>query len=714
MQDLLAELNDDQKAAVLATEGPLLILAGAGSGKTKALTHRIAYLISQKNVPPDNILAVTFTNKAAGEMRQRVARLLGQTGHRDYMPYLGTFHSVCVRLLRREAGAIGYDQNFIIFDAADALTATKQAMRQLGINEKQFSPQGIHGLISSAKNELIWPEKYAGLAQGPFQDAAAKVYAAYQALLRQNNALDFDDLIGLTVRLFQTDSAILTRYQEQFRYILIDEYQDTNHAQYIFAKLLASAHRNICVVGDDWQSIYSWRGADFKNILDFERDYPEATIIKLEQNYRSTQNILAASHEVISKNTRRSDKKLWTAASDGQPVEVYDAYNESQEGEFIIRKIRDLLTAPAPNYHLRDFAVLYRTNAQSRSLEETFLRHQIPYKIVGGVRFYERREVKDALAYLRFIYQSHDFVSFSRIINLPPRGLGQKSLDRFLAAAQKPGLDRLNLVEAAANAGQIPDLSTKAAKSLQDFATLITRLHSEIATHKVSELIELVLKRSGYRDWLSDGSIQSEERIENLKELFSVAETYNDMGLQGFLEEVALISDLDNYSTATDAVSLMTVHAAKGLEFSTVFIAGLEEGIFPHSSSIFEPDQLEEERRLMYVAMTRAREHLFLLHATSRLLYGQTQHNPPSRFLADIPGQAAQKPSGFNPWDQTLDSLAEEVRQPAANFKPGDKVRHQKFGEGVVVSTEGDELVAAFAGLGVKKLSLSFAPIEKI
>ncbi len=782
---LLAELNEPQAHAASTTEGPVLILAGAGSGKTKALTHRVAYLVAEKHVPPSDILAVTFTNKAAGEMRGRVLTLLGQNPlNRGYLPYVGTFHSICMRLLRREAAEIGLASNFLIFDSSDSGAAIKRVMKNLGFDDKVLTPGLIHGLISSAKNELLSPSAYAKLASGRAQDAAAKVYPAYQALLAEAGALDFDDLIYRTVEMFRKYPAILEKYQRQFAYIMVDEYQDTNHAQYQITKLLAASHHNICVVGDDWQSIYSWRGANFQNILDFEKDYPDATVIKLEQNYRSTKNILDAAHAVITKNLTRSDKKLWTEAGEGVGIGVINVYNEIQEAETIVARIRELRLTE--KRELADFAVLYRTNAQSRSLEEGFLRAGLPYKIVGGTRFYERKEIKDALAYLRFVYQPDDPVSFGRIINLPARGLGDVSLQRLEAwrRTQKilireegsaendspeyggAGSDTapteetdsvrrlegepfaasparvMSLLEACRQADKVPGLQTKAVNALQQFALLIDGLREKAKELPVGPLLDLVLKRSGYLTFLDDKSIQAADRIENVKELLSVAATYNELSLEGFLEEIALIADIDNYSQDSNAVTLMTLHAAKGLEFPVVFIPGAEEGIFPHSRSLFDAEQMEEERRLCYVGMTRARERLFLLYANSRLLYGATNHNPPSRFLLEIPAElqdsgsewgsanttaAAGHATGAGSWSPqpmftsaapaaTTRASADAHREAmlGLDLAPGDRIRHAKFGDGIVSAVSGDEVTAAFEGIGAKRLSLSFAPIEKI
>jgi DNA helicase-2/ATP-dependent DNA helicase PcrA len=730
---LLSDLNDQQRLAAETTSGPVLILAGAGSGKTKALTHRVAYLVAEQHVRPVNILAVTFTNKAAAEMRGRVLKLLDiDTNNRSYFPFIGTFHSICLRLLRREATEIGLASNFLIFDSADSQAAIKRAMRQVGIDEKQLTPGLIHGLISSAKNELIDHTQYTKLATGKAQVAAAKVYPIYQGILKDAGALDFDDLIFRTVKMLLNYPEILAKYQQQFQYIMVDEYQDTNHAQYQITKLLSAGHHNICVVGDDWQSIYSWRGANFQNILDFEKDYPEATVVKLEQNYRSTKRILDAAHAVITKNRVRSDKKLWTEAGDGAGIAVVNVYNEIQEAETIVRQIEELRRTEGRS--LYDFAVLYRTNAQSRSLEESFLRYNLPYKIVGGTRFYERKEIKDALGYLRFVYQPDDLVSFGRIINLPARGLGDVTLARLESWRLQQGL---SLMDALRRCEDCPGLQTRAVNALRNFALLIDGLRNEAKKLPVGPLLDLVLKRSGYLTFLDDNSIQAADRIENVKELLSVAESYNELNLEAFLEEIALISDVDNYSESTDAVTLMTLHAAKGLEFPVVFIPGMEEGIFPHSRSLFDGEQMEEERRLCYVGMTRARERLFLLYANSRLLYGSTNHNPPSRFILEIPAELQAEGSewgvhnraagghgaGAASWSApTLAGLPttetgaaiHRERMLGLDLQPGDRIKHTKFGEGIVAQVNGDEVSATFQGLGTKRLSLSFAPIEKI
>lgn len=737
MNSLLVELNEPQRLAAETTEGPVLILAGAGSGKTKALTHRIAYLVAERQVSPMNILAVTFTNKAAGEMRARVLSLLGKDPKsRTYLPFIGTFHSICLRLLRKEHAELGLASNFLVFDAADSQAAIKRAMRDLNIDDNQLKPNLIGNLISSAKNELIGPQNYSTLAQGKAQQAAAKVYPAYQAVLRRAGAMDFDDIIYETAQLFRKQPQVLAKYQNQFQYLMVDEYQDTNHAQYQVMKLLAATHQNICVVGDDWQSIYSWRGANFQNILDFEKDYPKAKVIKLEQNYRSTKNILDGAHSVITKNKVRSDKQLWTAAEGGAGITIANVYNEIQEGEVIVSRVKDL--ARDEHRELSDFAVLYRTNAQSRALEEAFLRAALPYKIVGGTRFYERREIKDAMAYLRFVYQPEDEISFGRIVNLPTRGLGNTSLDRFATWRRAEGLsllESLGKVEPTSSG-----LQPRAATALQHFGQLITSLRTELDKKSVSELLEHILKRSGYLSFLDDGSVTAADRVENVKELLSVAQDYNELGLEGFLEEVALIADLDNYSESTNAVTLMTLHAAKGLEFPIVLMPGMEENIFPHSRALFDGEQMEEERRLCYVGMTRARERLIMLYANSRMLYGSTNHNPPSRFLLEIPAnvqadgsewgaasavgaRAASHSSGAGSWSPSPmlgmpttmhDAASHREELLGLKLEPGDRIEHPKFGEGIVAEVSGDEVSATFAGHGTKRLSLSFAPIKKV
>lgn len=625
MTKLLETLNDQQKLAVLTKEGPVLILAGAGSGKTKALTHRFAYLLEQ-GVSPLQILCVTFTNKAAKEMQERISRLIGSPVTPEAaigrFPWLGTFHAVCVRILRRELNntAMGLSSNFVIYDDGDMLTAVKRAMNELNIDQKQFNPRGILAQIGNAKNEMVNVTEYGQFAVGPFQQVVHRVYSRYQDLLKGANALDFDDILLKTIDVFKLYPDILAKYQERFRYIMVDEYQDTNKAQYLLVKMLAATHQNLFVIGDDWQSVYSWRGADFRNILDFHKDYPKATIIKLEQNYRSTQTILDAAQAVISKNVERSDKNLWTDGPSGSPVTVVECLNEKDEGEFIIREVQGLLRSGhfTGVNSLDDCVILYRTNAQSRLLEETLIRLNIPYRIVGGVRFYERKEIKDVLAYLRLIHNPLDWVCLERVINVPTRGIGAKTI----ASLREIDLNKREL------------LPPKVAAFFDIIDQLRLRATS---TSNIGALIEEIMALTGYRDFVKDGSIEGESRFENLQELVGAAS--RSTSLEEFLEDVALVQDPDDGKTTgiEGSLTLMTLHAAKGLEFPVVFMAGMEEGIFPHTRAFEDKQQMEEERRLAYVGMTRAMKRLYLLYAFERRLYGLLQMNPPSRFIAEIP-----------------------------------------------------------------------------
>lgn len=719
--DLLEGLNENQQQAVKQTDGPVLILAGAGSGKTKTLTHRIAHLVSQQ-VSPYSILAVTFTNRAAKEMRLRVGSLLRQdSSSRSFMPYMGTFHSICVRILRQDGEGIGIPKNFVIFDESDRQSAIKQASKQFFIDEKQFKPSLIGNMISSAKNELITPEAYASTATLPAQKVAAQIFPLYERSLREAGALDFDDLIGKTVSMLQLHKELREKWSNQFAYIMIDEYQDTNSAQYKLIKLLTNKNQNLCVVGDDWQSIYSWRGADFKNILNFERDYPSATVIKLEENYRSTKNILDAAHMIITKNQQRSDKELWTKAGPGAPVQIIQVQSEAHEGESIVTKIKTQIEMRLRTYS--EFAVLYRTNAQSRNLEEVFLRYGVPYRIVGGMRFYDRKEIKDILAYVRLIYQPEDRTSFLRIVNTPSRGIGVRSLEKFFEWAR---INQLPMSKALNQVQTCNVISGKAFKGLVDLSNLINDLRAQAPatadeaveddrlTLRVSQFVEAVIRRTQYQEFLNDGSIKAGEKIENVKELMTVAKEYDSLGLDNFLEEVALLSGLDTIDDSSDAVTLMTLHAAKGLEFPIVFMAGMEESIFPHSRALFDASEMEEERRLCYVGMTRAREELFLYYANSHMLYGQSQHNPASRFLSDIDSEVSApetsteslfKPAGISETPNYIPELGLTV-------EIGAKVRHQFFGIGTVIEADGAMISIAFKGKGIKKLNASFAPLE--
>lgn len=723
LNQLLEGLNPEQARAVTTTEGPLLIQAGAGSGKTKTLTHRIANIIASHKATPYNILSVTFTNKAAREMRERVAVLLGENpDNRSFMPFMGTFHSICVRLLRQDGEHIGIPRNFVIFDESDRLAAIKQASKAARIDEKAFPPRTLSSIISSAKNDLITPDEYIETGNGPMQRAAAQVYPLYQKILKDAAALDFDDLIGRAVYLLQTQKAIREKWKQQFKYIMIDEYQDTNTAQYKLVKILTNTDQNIAVVGDDWQSIYSWRGADFRNILNFERDYPNTTVIKLEQNYRSTKAILDAAHAVITKNAQRSDKKLWTAAGEGKPVDIVQVANERAEGEAIVRRIKNAVDARFRNYN--HFAILYRTNAQSRSIEETFIRYGVPYRIVGGQRFYDRKEIKDIMAYLRLIYQPDDTVSFERIVNVPTRGVGTKSLENFYTWQQANSLS----MQAALNTVTMhPNLTGKAKKGLSELGDILSTLRENLDDVALPVILETLIRRLDYYSYLSDGTPQGDARQENVRELISVAKTYQDLGLDGFLEEVALVSDIDNTDFDGNAVTLMTLHAAKGLEFPVVFMTGLEETIFPHSRALYDPSEMEEERRLCYVGMTRAKEELYLCYATSRLLYGGMQHNPPSRFLSEIDAKFEVDSislGGGASWQDTYDqSVQDDYTQVIQTDEPyyipeleeGDAVEHGVFGVGTVLDIDGETVTVYFKKSKItKKLNVAFAPLKKL
>lgn len=720
---LLEGLNPEQRRAVETTEGPLLIQAGAGSGKTKTLTHRIAYIIANGLATPYNILAVTFTNKAAKEMRARVAHLLSENADsRGFMPYMGTFHSICVRLLRMDGEYIGIPHGYVIFDESDAQAAIKQASKQLGIDEKSFPARVIKSIISNAKNELLTPEEFAGSANSPAMEAAAKIYPLYQQALKEAAALDFDDLINRTVYLLESQPMIREKWQMQFRYVMIDEYQDTNAAQYRLVRLLTNKNRNIAVVGDDWQSIYSWRGADFRNILNFEKDYKDCTVIKLEQNYRSTKHILDAAHAIITKNLQRSDKQLWTEASEGLPVQIVQAAGEQAEAELIIRRVRYAVDAGLRHFH--DFAILYRTNAQSRAIEEAFVRYGIPYRIVGGVRFYDRKEIKDILAYLRLIFQPEDRISFERVVNVPTRGIGAKSLQNFFTWQRTHGY---SLATALQVADQCTAVTGKARKGLNELGEMLASLRTVMENESVAALIDSLLRRINYLHFLDDGTPQGDSRQENVKELLSVAQEYQEVGLEGFLEEVALVSDIDSADLSSDAVVLMTLHAAKGLEFPVVFMVGMEESIFPHTRALYDATEMEEERRLCYVGMTRARQELYMTYATSRMLYGGMQHNMPSRFLSEVDAGFQAQAGSMGYASQQYDEpswLPSSRPQPVltASNEPryvpdlneGEGVRHPVFGVGTIMEKDGDMVTVYFKGKGAKKLNLSFAPLEKL
>jgi DNA helicase-2/ATP-dependent DNA helicase PcrA len=700
--NLFDGLNSAQSDAAQTMSGPLLILAGAGSGKTKTLTHRIAYLIAENGIWPNEILAVTFTNKAAKEMRERLAVLTRQPNARHFMPWMGTFHGICVRLLRQDGAAIGISANFIIYDEEDRQGLIKQAMKSLGISSEQVKPRAVSAAISNAKNDLITPAEYAESANYGFQQHVAPIYKEYETMRMAAGALDFDDLLIETVRLLRESAEVRQKYKTQFKHILIDEYQDTNAAQYAIVKLLVNAQKNICVVGDDWQSIYSWRGADFRNILNFERDFPGALVVKLEQNYRSTGSILEAAHNVISKNTERTDKKLWTSAGQGSPVQVLSVYDEAEEAFTTAARVNAQVGVGARSYG--DFAVLYRMNAQSYSLERAFMQLHIPYQIVGGVRFYDRKEVKDIIAYLRLIFQPNDLISFTRVVNVPARGLGQTSLDRFVTWQANSGFD---IITALHNADQVGGLQPRAAQAFIRLGDILRGLQVMAMNNaNPGELIEQLLERTGYRDYILDGTPQAEDRDANLGVLVADAKSF--AALPDFLQEAALMSSVD---TATDSekVTLMTLHAAKGLEFPVVFMTGMEEGLFP-SARAFEgdPKALEEERRLCYVGMTRAKEELYLTHAQSRAQFGQRNYAMPSRFLDDM----GYKIAAFGP--------AQPARPPQEEadvynmYDIGDTVKSAQFGVGEVVDIDGLAVTISFQSGVTKKLNVEYARLERV
>ncbi|PHO07401.1 ATP-dependent DNA helicase PcrA [Thermoanaerobacterium thermosaccharolyticum] len=714
--NILDKLNDRQKEAVVTTEGPLLILAGAGSGKTRVLTHRIAYLIKEKRVSPANILAITFTNKAAQEMKDRVESLLGYVGD----IWVSTFHSACVRILRRDIEKIGYDKNFVIYDTQDQKSLVSDCIKELDLNEKQYTPKGMLSAISKAKDKMVSPDEYLLEFGNDYRNKkVADVYRLYQKKLKKDNALDFDDIIIKTIELFKKDEEILRYYQDRFRYIMVDEYQDTNRPQYEFVNLLAKRYRNLCVVGDDDQSIYGWRGADIKNILDFEKDYPEAKVIKLEQNYRSTQIILDAANNVIDNNIKRKKKQLWTDNKDGEKIVVCEVQNEREEANFIIDRIKDLI---ANGKKYSDFAILYRTNAQSRIFEEACMMNDIPYKLVGALRFYDRKEIKDIIAYLRLLVNPYDDVSLKRIINVPKRGIGESTVSALEQYAREHDTSMYFA---------IPDVELKgrARKVLDNFKKFIDDLINQLDFMTITEVIDYILEKTGYMDELkADDTKESESRIENINEFIRAArefmETSEDKSLESFLSGITLVSDIDTAGDIGESVVLMTLHSAKGLEFPVVFMAGMEEGIFPSSMSFIDEHELEEERRLCYVGITRAKERLFMTYARTRNLYGKPQYNTASRFINEIPqdliveyDKGAIKRNDYESVSSYINTFARKANDKA-NYNPGDKVEHKLWGIGTVVNVEGigeeRELTVAFPNVGIKRLSLKYAPIRAI
>ena len=735
-------LNDKQKEAVFHTEGPLLVLAGAGSGKTRVLTHRIAYLMEEKKVKPWNILAITFTNKAAGEMRECVDKLVGDAAGKVWV---STFHSACVRILRRDIGWIGFDTNFAIYDTEDQKSLMKSVCKQLQVDTKLYKERALMSAISAAKDELVSPQEFALRAQGNFrQETVARVYAEYQRQLKSSNALDFDDLIMKAVELFQANSDILNEYQERFRYIMVDEYQDTNTAQFKLVSLLAAKYRNLCVVGDDDQSIYKFRGANIQNILGFEKTFPDATVIKLEQNYRSTQNILNAANTVIAHNKGRKEKKLWTANGEGDKVRVRSFMSAYDEAEIIVGEIAAKVRNQDAQYG--DFAVLYRTNAQSRIFEEKFLLANIPYKIIGGVNFYARKEIKDLLAYLKTIDNARDDIAVRRILNVPKRGIGATTINRVQEYATE---QNVSFYEALSEISKIPGGGRAAAK-IESFVTLIRTLRTQEDYFSVQELLQEVIDRTGYvKELEAEGTEEARARIENIDELINKAASYEEdaqePSLEGFLSEVALVADIDSMDDDAGRVILMTLHSAKGLEFPQVYLTGMEDGLFPSYMSVDseDPDALEEERRLCYVGITRAMQDLTLTHAKKRMTHGETHYNRPSRFLNELPEELLKKEKREEPKEQepkprvqTSFMQAKSIFQTKAydsvfdlkkgmpakagslDYAVGDTVRHIKFGVGIVEKIEDGgrdyEVTVNFEKCGVKKMFAAFAKLKKL
>ncbi|MDY5161424.1 DNA helicase PcrA [Leuconostoc citreum] len=746
VETLTNGMNNKQAEAVQTTEGPLLIMAGAGSGKTRVLTHRIAHLVQDLNVFPWRILAITFTNKAAREMRERIAALLSEDVARDI--WVSTFHALAVRILRRDGEAIGLAKNFTIIDTSAQRTLMKRVINDLNLDTNQYDPRTILGMISNAKNDMLRPRDYAKAADNAFQETVAEVYTAYQAELKRSQSVDFDDLIMLTIDLFQSAPEVLARYQQQFEYLHVDEYQDTNDAQYTIVNLLAQRSKNLAVVGDADQSIYGWRGANMNNILNFEKDYPNAHTVMLEQNYRSTQNILDAANAVINHNNERVPKKLWTENGKGDQITYYRAQTEHDEANFILSNIQQLRETKHMAYS--DFAVLYRTNAQSRNIEESLVKANMPYSMVGGHKFYERKEILDIMAYMSLITNPDDNAAFERVVNEPKRGLGATSLTRLRELANRLNVSYMKAIESIELA---PSITTKAASKFLTFAEIMHNLRQQSEFLNVTELTELVMTQSGYRQMLAEkNDPDSQARLENLEEFLSVTKEFDDKyqpedpesidPVTDFLGTTALMSDLDDFEEGDGAVTLMTLHAAKGLEFPVVFLIGLEEGIFPLSRAMMDEDLLEEERRLAYVGITRAMKKLFLTNAFSRLLYGRTQANEPSRFIAEISPELLETAySGLSrdktqkkslPFDRKMQRATATTYQATpvtkitngvtggdqTSWSTGDKVSHKKWGVGTVISVSGraddQELKVAFPSEGVKQLLAAFAPIQKV
>ena len=727
-EKLLQDLNPPQREAVETVDGPLLILAGPGSGKTRVITHRIAYLMREIGVYPSRIIAVTFTNKASKEMRERVFGLVGKDTERLT---LGTFHAICVRILRYDGEPIGLDRNLVIYDEDDKASIIKEAMQDINVDPRNFPPRSILNSISASKSQMIDAETHRLHVHSYFDEVVGRVFQRYQAILEENNGVDFDDLLLKAVQLFDRSPDTLERYANRYRYLLVDEFQDTNIVQYRLARQLASGHGNICVVGDPDQSIYSWRHADIRNILSFERDFPKAKVIYLEQNYRSTQTILESAHYVIAANRQRKEKSLWTDNGQGVPITMSEAYNEQDEAQTVAREVERL--GRDDGFALGDIAVMYRTNAQSRVLEESFLRYGIQYRLVGGTRFYERREVKDVVAYLRLVHNPYDSVSLRRVINVPKRNIGQKTVDGLMMWAQQlnmPPYTALQLLSHSSDGSPAPEppFGSSARRSLTAFLQMLDGLIEDGKGQDVVRLIEMVADRTGYKDYLLESEDRGEERWDNVLELRSVAAEYRglepDESLTALLDGVALVSETDDLDARANAVTLITLHQAKGLEFPVVFLVGMEEGLLPHRRSIDDPDQMEEERRLCYVGMTRAKQRLYLLRAFRRNMMGSSNVNPASRFLEAIPqgltANFSRTPKGYQ---TRADDLWWSPPQPKARkeaaYSMGDWVKHGSFGEGIVVACgeSGDDqtITVAFKGkYGVKKLLLGYAPLEKL
>ena len=690
----LTKLNDKQREAVMETDGPILVLAGAGSGKTRVLTTKVAYLVLEKDVLPENILAITFTNKAAKEMKERVHKMLGSDSYRIQ---ISTFHSFGLLLVKENYDKLGFDKNFTILDSDDVLTIIKRILKDMNLDPKVYNPRAIRNKISSAKNELMDSNYYSRFANSEYEEIVLEVFRKYEKKIAKNNSLDFDDLLLLPIKLFKENPDILKKYQERFKYILVDEYQDTNEAQYKMIKMLSAKYKNICVVGDIDQSIYGFRGANFRNILNFEKDYPDAKIVPLEENYRSTGNILNVANDIIKNNKQRKEKNLWTQNEDGPKIRYHRAYDEKDEANFVKNEIQKLIDSGEPKSSI---AVLYRTNAQSRNMEEALLKDSIPYKVVGSFYFYNRKEIKDLICYLKLLYNPHDDVSLLRIINVPKRQIGPKTIENLSVKAVSNGTSLYEAIDSG--------------KELQ-FKNLIEDIKRESENLSLTELVDLILDKSGMRHELeTTKTIEAEVRLENLEEFKSITKNFEEnngiIALDEFLDEISLVADVSEHNDNDDVVTLMTIHSAKGLEFDHVFIIGLEEGLFPHNNSLYDDDELEEERRLCYVAVTRAKKTLTLVNAKRRMIYGNTSVNPPSRFISEIDDKYLEK----DPEKDTQVFDKDDMFDDNATYKVGDKVIHSVYGEGIIVGV-GNILTIAFSHkYGIKKIMKGHKSIRKV